>query len=1257
VLILLGEVIGTLGVVVAALLLAVLTFALVPPSDLLRRAALPIARKVLGHQRLFLGKLSLSPLEGIELQDLWLGAPSGYALPLVTVKRVVVRYDLSQILRGEVRVREVQVERPVVRVEEREGKLNWMAFLEGLPKSEPKPEEKSEPPDLQVWVDRVSVIGLGAFLDDGKEKVALDSLHLGVTGFYSRKRSHFDVAVRLEGRDPNEASVSLLRRSQARGETALGGRFLSKVKLDLSVDRVEAPRVGVDLAVEVASVELRSAWQLDPVRLALRLKARADVPGQRAEVDQLSVAFNGAEILALQASLEGLTTASQQVKLLLSKLHLPLDRFAPYARAVVTGVDFGGDLEVRDLRLTGAVDDMVTQRRLPRLSGTVSMDQVWARVARSGQRAEIKDLGLRLVLAAGQRGKREITRPHEILAALPALTARPAASALAPTERPVPSVALLGRLRLGQVRASGAEVRDVDLRFASGAHLVRGEPRAFGARVSLALPAVHYRHPTLGPLQVSLRTSLEGSGDLGQKTATLDRFELALDDLLKVRLAARVTDLDRRPAFAAELKVEPMDLARLLARVPAALRAPLGRARLVGRVGISLKAKGRAPAPRTPPLRLPVELDGRIALEGVSLDDPERALVVSKLGGEITIQGKPSDLHLGGALDIGALRKPDQRVAIQGVRLPLALHLTPASLEAKLGLRLSQIQKEDLGLAAKGLDLSAAVTAAVPVEQLVAGKAKALPLGPTSVKLGLGWDALRISRPGATLALGPLKTTVDAAYDGTRPEAIQVLLKTRLQSVRHADLGATLRDLSLELSSGVTGPVVRLPQVAPEDLRLKRATARLKLEVGTVDKRDVLVQPLRKTSLAAEGSWTGDGDLDLRRLALRVPSRGVVLDLSGTVKNALSAGIGPLPPFDVTVSLDLDNPKTHDPARASFLFTGLWGAGQAGVTLRARRLSADRVELEGRLRARDFNLWTRGASIEDRAGEGMLRKETRLHLRDVQADVPFSQELLVRLPQVALPRPSRSIFDSQAASALYRAFQPYTGGRSRLSIGGIIFDEQLTAMSREGYFLSAVKRRTAVDRVSLDLRIADGTLHLSRLYVKLFGGDIAGEVQAQVLGLDPLDFRARLRTQVTGVNLAYLNPAAKERTAKTEVSALLDGKYWYSRQLVEGRVDITRLSLDLLDALLAYLDPNKVNESVQSNRKLINGSLVKWVNPKVKLVAIWINYGNLNMDIDMDAWSLAGTYLKSTLKNMRIRRLSILRFLPPGGQAKEETTP
>jgi hypothetical protein len=522
---------------------------------------------------------------------------------------------------------------------------------------------------------------------------------------------------------------------------------------------------------------------------------------------------------------------------------------------------------------------------------------------------------------------------------------------------------------------------------------------------------------------------------------------------------------------------------------------------------------------------------------------------------------------------------------------------------------------------------------------------KSFAVGLANAQINYGWNKLQLVQPGNSIALGSFQGGLHCLYNPQHDPAIQVDLETRLASLQHAQQGAALKDLLLKLQTKISGPRLRLP-LGPADLQLTSVGTKLQLGLGQFNMQKVLMQPLRNTSLTLAAALSPDGQVELQNLALRLPTHGASVDVAVKVPNALNFDPQSIPPFDITLRANIDRPTTTDPNKAHPLQPGLKIAGKAGIDLRVRRISKNRVQLDGRLLSRAFNVWTRGTAIEPQRDGGQIRKVSMIAVRDMNADIPISQQVILNLPRWSLPEPQHSIFDSQSASVLYSSLEPYGGSQSRLTIGGLTLEEQLTAINPAGKVLSTAQRRTSVDRLAMNLAIANSTLKLSRLYIKLFGGDIAGELQAQLLRLKPLDLRLGLKTQITGVNLGYLNPAVQKPTDETEVSALIDTKFWLSRQYVEGQVNITRLSLEMLDSLLAYLDPNKTNESVQNNRKLLKSWYTKWINPKVKLVSIWINHGNLNMDIDMDAWFVAGTLLKRTLNNMRIRRINILPFLP-----------
>jgi hypothetical protein len=478
-------------------------------------------------------------------------------------------------------------------------------------------------------------------------------------------------------------------------------------------------------------------------------------------------------------------------------------------------------------------------------------------------------------------------------------------------------------------------------------------------------------------------------------------------------------------------------------------------------------------------------------------------------------------------------------------------------------------------------------------------------------------------------------------------------------TVDHEDHQVRVRKLVVEEKSGVQGIVLRLPEPV---IKLARLDNNLTLTVGSVHKRGL--PALRQTVARVDAVVSRElKDLELRRLALRVPSIGAHLEMKGSARDLLPFNIASLPTFSIELDTGLDNPVQKTYQRATPLLPGLRVAGSTGVKLRARHAGGNRLRLDVRLLGKGFSLWNASGTVQRETTGRSLTTVTRLHLQNLNMDVPVSQSATLRQGRVVLPRPKRSIFqDATTDPALYQALRPYGGRRSAMSVGGVTLDQTITARDPAGKVISTVRRKNRLDRMSLDLAIRDSSLLLNRFYLKLFAGDIAGALQAQLLELKPAgipDVRVHINTQITGVNTAYLDPAATERTAKTEISALLDLKAEPCRGYVEGRINITRLSLDMLDSLLAYIDPNRINESVQQNRKMLKAWYIKVANPKVKLVSIWINHGNLNMDIELDAIAPIGTILKRNLRNNRIRRINILPFLPKcrGGAPAEESAP
>ena len=1267
---LLGKILVAASVVLFALVIGLICFAVFPPSDLLRRGALPLVGRALGHQNLHIEHLRLRPLSGLELKGVWLGAPAGYRVPLITVRRVVVRWDLSRLLRDqEVRVLQLQVERPLVRVESRKGKLSWIAFLENMPKSEPKPDEPSEPSELKIRLDRVSIIGLGVSVDDGQRRVALDSLHLALHGLWSERRSDLHLAMELERRTPGKPNLTLAQRVMP----ALEADLEADLDLDIRVKQVHEPRGSVDLRLGLASRRLKAPWRLEPVKLALALSASGDLPKEQARIRRLGLTFNGAELVRLEGALDGLSS-SRDLDMVLNRLHLPLDRLAPYARALVKGVDFGGTVEVNQLKVAGPLASM--SRALPRLRGVISAHKVWANIdGKPGEKPmRVKDLSLRLAVASAGKGRKTVSSHRQMQALLPASLPAPEQQASGPEPAadptaPVLPVAVKGWVTLGSFSGAGARLRGLDLRLAAGARLAGFSPIEVAGKVKLRVPAVSYYSPATGRINTSLRTSLEAGGDVQAGDVSLDRLSLDLSNLIRLNASGRVSAWGKKD-LSARLRLAPLDLGKLWAWLPARLRAPMPALRLRGTLGLDLRVTGRVPAAGTSPLRAPVKIKARLKLDRVAMSDRKLKLAFMGLGGTLDVRGKPSDLRLETRLRLAALSKPDKKLSVLGITLPLRARITPRGVTARGRVSTTHVEMKEIHLASRGMHLNLTLKAALPVHRLILGRRARL--GKTSLDLSAGFERFRINAPANRIVVGKERTHLKLDYTPGKDTLLD--FETKIASFHHARQGITARGVRMtfkDRSTGLGSIVLPKPKFVlrglgarhrltlevkqldygsqglklggfsldqrgagtnltlHEDGRvdLDRVEAKVSIALGSVTKKGLIRRALRNNRVEFEISARGlkpvPRSFNLRRLAVRLPSRGLYLEMSGRASDVVPFSTTNLPDFDVTMKAGVKNPRGGR-SRATFLWPGIHGSGQTGVRLRLRRTRRDRVRLDGRLEAHAFNLWS----------EKKAPSPQKLHLKDIDANVPISQEVVLTRHGFALP-PIKKLISARGASVLYNTMRPYRKGRSSFSLGGLIMEQQL----------GKTRRKLQLDRVSLDLAIRNNALLLSRMYIKLFGGDIAGAVQVQARSLVPLDPILLVRTQVTGVKLDYLDPEATTHSDKTEVSAMLDLRYQSKKEKLEGRVNITRLSLKMLDSLLVAIDPGKTNITVQKNRKFLSAWYTKWVNPRVKLVSIWISHGNLNMDIRLDAWFVVGTLLKKIVKDMRIRRVNILPLL------------
>ena len=323
------------GLTVASLgatAIAALTAFILLPDRVLLRSGVALGQQILAYPGLQVGALDLKlGLEGrIELRDIQIGAPAGFSLPLLTIEKVVLAYDAGRFAaEGKVVVREAIVTKPVVRVERQQDKLNWLVFLEQLPKGDDTEPPAGPLPDVLFDLKNVSVTDLRAFADDGAHRLALQSLYLDARGTYNlqRNQGRAQLTARVLSSDKQRSALKLRTVSPV----AASADVHTRMRLDVDVSQVTPLSAKVGLLLDVHPSRIRSPWEIEPLKLESRVEARYDAGRDRASLDQCTADLDGQRVLQLQGRATELQRDAHYV-LTDGVLQVQLARLAPYIR-------------------------------------------------------------------------------------------------------------------------------------------------------------------------------------------------------------------------------------------------------------------------------------------------------------------------------------------------------------------------------------------------------------------------------------------------------------------------------------------------------------------------------------------------------------------------------------------------------------------------------------------------------------------------------------------------------------------------------------------------------------------------------------------------------------------------------------------------------------------------------------------------------------------------------------------------------------
>ncbi len=262
----------------AFLLLLIIGWFVLTSGPVVKALVVPRVAAAL-HVDLAVEELSLSPFSGIDLKNVKLSPVGGQ--PLAEIAGVKVRYQLFKLIRGEIAIDEVLVDKPQFTIRQRADGGNdwseWLAKLSGTPAKSPEAAKPSTP--LQLQIGKVAIHGGAvryeiAKADGARDLVAINALELGVDQVRNGATSEIKLSAvfQVEANDASGKAVEALKASaEWTGKLALGS--------DVSLEKVDSR-----LNVNITSATGRFAQ-------ANGLGALLSARGSIKQLDELTLSF------------------------------------------------------------------------------------------------------------------------------------------------------------------------------------------------------------------------------------------------------------------------------------------------------------------------------------------------------------------------------------------------------------------------------------------------------------------------------------------------------------------------------------------------------------------------------------------------------------------------------------------------------------------------------------------------------------------------------------------------------------------------------------------------------------------------------------------------------------------------------------------------------------------------------------------------------------------------------------------------------
>lgn len=1173
-------------------------------------------------------KLDYHPLSGVRLDGVDLMPPPGFHERPLHIGAAVVSYRVLPLLWGEVQVEEFSLRDPVIVLETVGGRRNFDVLLQ-IMNDKLGPSKETEPGPLSP----VAVALKRAFVGPLTIRVLGEGPQLELTELWMRARMRLgdELSAWLKLSAEPQPSQHNLRFSQS----ALKGA--DSLSLNFTAQEVLTATAAATLGVQLKRAELSMDNQLSgegrvagralpPLQAALSGGMQAELTEGRLRMSSLSMSFGEGVALTSAAELSGLwrwlesagALPGGEAQLPLEKIgarqaeptlslsadgHAELPALLPYAKAFAPGLLLSGRLGVDALSVKLS-PEALSSGRPGALSGGLSVQDV--SVHAGPIRLVDLNLSLRPEAEEGLGAKLQGGFTHFQQSGVEVRRASMSASAstgeLSPT---LPGASMLAaELKAARISAAGAVLHDAYLELGAEGQAVLSEERAgqppirLSARAGIARaslpPGEGPRAKISGlsmrfeasperlvlparrriPIEASMGLKGYRAGDISARGLSLGLTAAVEDPRVEAPPCEVPLSCPRwRPPWAQPAGASQRDFdlsSTLVMRLASARAADARISRVSGRLALEAEDIGQHPsvagAPPIAPKALRAELNASARSLGVAGPKGQRMSVPGRISGRLSAQLPQGRLQLSRLrMSLGGLLKA--RGAVRVRQAYSARPYTKGQLDGEAPDLERLIAQIPPFLKGNVPDLTGA--GAVAMSARWSGRppragADIDPMHPPiNGRLSVQASGVGVDSALQDLSLSGLNGGLQAELRPGRllfsPKLSWDALSLGLPADPAVEGGAerklSLSKVSIDLEAGLSEDTWRL--------RGGAKAAELRTEVGG----DELVD---SAALTVDAGYPRGGEVYIRSLDMNLPATGLVASASGRLKRGRFGALSPELMMDGQVDL----------SRLAALLPAVPGQGKLSLALTVTPVSDRRVALSGRMRMLDFSLAQDEMALSGATGILPFSQSIWLPAPSpipakilLEGAVPTLQarltQLQERLTAAKLIVSEDNILEDAPKTADHQALEPYLKGRrASLVADSLSYGEQrMSALRLEGAWF-------------------DGVLRLDRFQAKVWEGDMLADMALQIT--PDLDLRVRLRGTATDLNLDIPYAAAKKIAPVTEgkedylASATMDFEFGLRERVINGRMEVLKISLPLVQRMFGAMDPSQTSGAVQA---------------------------------------------------------------------------